>query len=113
MFVLSLLAFFVIHLQLDSLSDQIDPAQPRSGDGPTATPFRTPTAKPKYANNNSKQQLAQLDRARASLPDVAKPIWTWPSRKCVRRPINDCLCLAQRPYQPPRKHRPDGVVIND
>jgi hypothetical protein len=71
MFVLSLLAFFVIHLQLDSLSDQmiLHNHVPVMTDGNAFQDAHSQTE----VREQLKQQLAQLDRARASLPDVAKP----------------------------------------
>jgi hypothetical protein len=71
MFVLSLLAFFVIHLQLDSLSDKIilHNHVPVISSGNDFQDAHSQTE----VREQLKRQLAELDRARASLPSVAKP----------------------------------------
>ncbi len=94
MFVLSLLAFFMIHLQLDSLSKKMI-----RGNLPVVTngnAFEDAHTQAEV-RDQLKQQLAELDRARASLPNVAKPDMDMAAQKMRDAANQRLLALGAAP----------------
>ncbi len=94
MFVLSLLAFFVIHLQIDSLSNtMIRGHLPVVTDGNAFEDAHTQTE----VREQLKRQLAELDRARASLPGAAKSDMDLAERKMRDAANQRLLALGAAP----------------